>query len=130
MNVVVLLGLALAEAAVGTKLEVARTPEDAIAPLWDSARSAKACQDAVVKDFEQVLDATRAGRPRDTKEPTVCTESTLARLTNGTQLATKDRKECAAAPGSPSLVGVRVLSGKHAGKEGCIFTDNVKPAKP
>jgi len=108
---------------------------DMLGTLWDSAKSAKACAEA---NSAQVLGEAQAavrGGLRSAKtataDPAICEEGTIAKLTSGTQLETKGGMECdGGGVDGKEMVAVSVVSGKHAGKSGCLYRRHAKDVAP
>ena len=117
------------------KMEVAMPDAAILGTLWDSAKSAKACAEA---NSAQVLGeaqaAVRGGLrsvTQATADPAIWEEGTIAKLTSGTQLETKGGKECdGGGVDGKEMVAVSVVSGKHAGKSGCLYRRHVKDVAP
>lgn len=104
--------LAAAADAPKTELKVKGADATSTVPLWDALSSAKACQKENGK-------AVISGRNDEVDQASVCVEGTIAKLTNGTYLeGLEDDPSCGS-----EMTHVKVVSGKHQGKVGCVWSD-------
>jgi hypothetical protein len=102
LGLIVLLGAPAAE------VVSPQSSESEVETLWKSAASRTACLDALTGD---------AAGP----EPAACAQGTVAKLARGTSVRTLASTEACG-----SLKPVKVLSGKHTGKTGCLAPAAIK----
>jgi hypothetical protein len=86
-----------------------QNPESEVETLWKSEAARADCLSALTSD---------APGP----EPAVCAQGTVAKLARGTGIRTQTSSATCG-----SLKAVKVVSGKNAGKTGCLSAAAIKP---
>ena len=118
--------LLLAAVAVAATIQTPVTKDGThqASPLWDSVASAKDCAESNVRAFKAAIAGK--GSMNAVDQSPACTDGRLGLLTHGTKVAPDKSDACQGNHDEIAFVHVKVLSGKYAGKDGCVDASTVK----